>query len=144
MHFSSYTQKLESEIEELKRQLEHRDSLRLPAIFPARPDLPGSNDGVLTRGPGNDVDRRTDYDGLRLDQRGSITFHGPTSFFQRLPRGNVDGVMQPPPPGPQLPKIEVQQQRDPREQLVFAATQQRALETQAETPVQPSPSRNIH
>lgn len=120
----------------MKRQLDHRDSLRLPAIFPARPDLPGGDEGLFPRGPGNDVDRRTDYDGLRLDQRGSTTFHGPTSFFQRLPRGNVEGSIQPPAPGPQLPKIEMQQ-RDPREQLVFAATQQRALETQADTPVRP-------
>lgn len=96
-----------------------------PASGPLTPADPPSGSESTTA--------RSTFEGLKLDDKGSITFHGPTSFFQ-LPGDKRDEAGT----GKQSsidPRLDIGTQQ--RERLVNNAWQQRILENLADTPVRP-------
>jgi hypothetical protein len=130
----SYTQRLEQKVEQLERQLSRAQGSFHPATSPSAPlntspfTLPKSaakspqtltSDGLLGS-----------FKGLKTDDKGTITYHGATSFFQLLGantasassanEGSFDRTV--PSTGS-------------RERLVTNAWQQRILESQSEIPV---------
>lgn len=72
------------------------------------------------------------FEGLKLDDEGSITYHGATSFFQ-LP-SDVAHVESPPADNANSPEHDMEGEQR-RERLVYNAWQQRALETLSDIPV---------
>ncbi|RDA88325.1 hypothetical protein CP532_5545 [Ophiocordyceps camponoti-leonardi (nom. inval.)] len=115
----SYTQRLEERIKELEDQL--AGLARSPAptsnSSQASPPLAESHDS-----PSPGIARS--FRGLKIDDRGSITYHGTTSFFN-LPSDR-------PPASDLLAPAETDLRR--RERLVNNAWQQRALENMSEIP----------
>lgn len=118
----SYTQKLESRVEELER-------LVLQLQIPPAKEASGSPQ------PGSPKPRSglppVSFEGLKFDNQGSITYHGATSFFH-LPNAASDkpstGIVS------DDPSASLDGERI-RQKLVRNAWHQRALETFAETPV---------
>lgn len=121
----SYTQKLESRVEELER-------LVLQLQIPPAKEASGSPQ------PGSPKPRSglppVSFEGLKFDDQGSITYHGATSFFH-LPNAASD---KPSTVTVSDPSASLDGERI-RQRLVSNAWHQRALETFAETPVRSRP-----
>ncbi|OBT46304.1 hypothetical protein VE00_02727 [Pseudogymnoascus sp. WSF 3629] len=117
----SYTQKLESRVEELERLV---SQLQIPPAKEAsgspQPGSPKPRSGLPP----------VSFEGLKFDNQGSITYHGATSFFH-LPNAASDkpstGIVS------DDPSASLDGERI-RQKLVSNAWHQRALETFAETP----------
>jgi hypothetical protein len=126
----SYTQKLESRVEELERLV---SQLQIPPAKEAsgspQPGSPKPRSGLPP----------VSFEGLKFDNQGSITYHGATSFFH-LPNAASDkpstGIVS------DDPSASLDGERI-RQKLVSNAWHQRALETFAETPVRRYPIRYI-
>lgn len=125
-----YTHKLEKRIAELEAALNQHEL--------GRPSSPLIENNAQSTASSNSSSshqtaqkERTSFEGLKCDGMGTITFHGPTSFFQ-LPSHN--------PPDETLTQSSssedtAEARGDRRERLVANAWEQRVLETLAETPV---------
>lgn len=126
----SYTQRLERRIKDLEEQLAYLS--KSPSSAPV--SSPQSNSSA-TAGPSrerrlskvqDDSNISRSFSGLKVDDKGRITYHGATSFFQ-LPGDQ------------QSSRIETsaisETDREKRDRLVNNAWQQRALENLSETPV---------
>ncbi|KFZ07001.1 hypothetical protein V501_06851 [Pseudogymnoascus sp. VKM F-4519 (FW-2642)] len=117
----SYTQKLESRVEELERLV---SQLQIPPAKESsgspQPGSPKPRSGLPP----------VSFEGLKFDNQGSITYHGATSFFH-LPNAASDkpstGIVS------DDPSASLDGERI-RQKLVSNAWHQRALETFAETP----------
>lgn len=129
----SYTQRLEERIKELEDQLSKAQSQSQSPSQP-QPNLSeslgsSSHDGShLGRGESGEGLAGT-FRGLKLDERGVLTYHGATSFFH-LPSeyaGHESGA-----PSSLHPENPLSGRR---ERLVNNAWQQRALEDLSEIPV---------
>lgn len=85
-------------------------------------------------GPSDAVDESLagSFTGLKIDDKGVITYHGTTSFFQ-LPRETELNTT--PSSSSQSPPTFGEADLDRRERLVTNAWQQRALEGLSDTPV---------
>ncbi|KFX89561.1 hypothetical protein O988_08591 [Pseudogymnoascus sp. VKM F-3808] len=116
----SYTQKLESRVEELERLV---SQLQIPSAERAsgspQPGSPKPRSGLPP----------ASFEGLKFDGQGSITYHGATSFFH-LPNATSD---KPSTVTVTDPSASLDGERI-RQRLVSNAWHQRALETFAETP----------
>ncbi|KUI73066.1 Nitrogen assimilation transcription factor nirA [Cytospora mali] len=125
----SYTQRLEERIKELEDQLAKSQSQPASQQQSAPSDMLPSSSRDSSH-PGHEFGEGLagTFKGLKLDEKGVLTYHGATSFFH-LPSeyGRHDSEM----PGPNHPE-------DPlygkRERLVNNAWQQRALEDLSEIP----------
>ena len=117
----SYTQKLESRVEELEYLV---SQLQIPSPEGIDgPSQPGSPRPRSTKPSGS-------FEGLKIDDQGSITYHGATSFFH-LPTATLDKTSN-------ITASDKSASLDGerrRQRLVSNAWHQRALETFAETPV---------
>ncbi|KFY97135.1 hypothetical protein V498_02238 [Pseudogymnoascus sp. VKM F-4517 (FW-2822)] len=114
----SYTQKLESRVEELERLV---SQLQIPpAKEPSGSPQPGSPKPRSGLPP-------VSFEGLKFDGQGSITYHGATSFFH-LPTAGPDKPSTVSDPSASLDGERI------RQRLVNNAWHQRALETFADTP----------
>lgn len=127
----SYTQRLEERIKELEDQLV---KARTVAAAPAQDESPSGRTtsppptGVL-RGHESSEGLAGTFKGLKLDERGVLTYHGATSFFH-LPSDYMGSDSDlPVPPHPKHPL------NNRRERLVNNAWHQRALENLSEIPV---------
>ena len=132
----SYTQRLENRIKELEEQVASYAKSPIsthPSSSHSSPPSLSSYDAVTSapapapaaRLPTEEpVQRR--FRGMKLDDRGAITYHGATSFFHIPTERNTGG-------NKFLPLTEVNVQR--RERLVSNAWQQRAIENLSEIPV---------
>lgn len=125
----SYTQRLEERIKELEDQL--ANTAKSPASASASshssPPTANAHDGPSLGRPNVDEQGISrSFRGLKVDDRGGITYHGTTSFFNlpsdRLPAGSE-----------YLASTDTDVQR--RERLVNNAWQQRALENLSDIPV---------
>lgn len=130
----SYTQRLEERIKELEHQLSKAQppppppSSSQPQQISSGAAVLSSHDGsYLSREPGEGL--AGTFRGLKLDERGVLTYHGPTSFFH-LPSeyAGQEG-------GPQISAPSDGPLSRRRERLVNNAWQQRALEDLSEIPV---------
>ncbi|KAH6664986.1 fungal-specific transcription factor [Halenospora varia] len=126
-----YTQKLEGRIAELEAALRHHGGQTSLS-----PDVAGHVQSIAS-GESSSAKQAlqrqvigASFEGLKFDKEGSITFHGPTSFFQ-LPAHN--SFESPLARGPSS-TVTIEDGPDKRERLVANAWQQRLLETLAETP----------
>lgn len=127
----SYTQRLEERIKELEDQLAKARMLSAARTqdesSPGRTALP-SSEGVLHSHESSEGLAGT-FKGLKLDERGVLTYHGATSFFH-LPSDYTGSDSDlPASPHPEHPL------NGRRERLVNNAWQQRALENLSEIPV---------
>lgn len=129
----SYTQRLEERIKELEEQmnsvLNSRSSTSTTGSSHSSPSVVNSHDSNPQRRSSvyeNGVARN--FKGLKVDEKGDITYHGATSFFH-LPGDRdslaVESNVQPP--------EELDGSR--RERLVSNAWEQRALENLTDIPV---------
>lgn len=126
----SYTQRLEERIKELEDKLS-----RSQAQTSSQPQQHATDRPVSTSQDGSHLGQETGdglagtFRGLKLDERGVLTYHGATSFFH-LPSEYAGREID----APSSPHSE-----DPvngrRERLVHNAWQQRALEDLSEIPV---------
>lgn len=123
----SYTQTLENKVKEL------RDEVQTLQINQASmsDSQPRSRVPARTSPPSLGTELSCTFDGLKFDDKGGITYHGATSFFQlptsASPNGSSDAIQ---------PQATGQVEGgDRKERLVNNAWQQRALETLSETPV---------
>jgi hypothetical protein len=128
----TYTQKLESKVKELERLVsELRDAptsfIQNTSIEPPQPaqSSPKHDKRAVSKLAGN-------FEGLTLDDKGGITYHGATSFFQ-LPKPRAQDDK--PKSGPLDIPTDLDDRGSRRERLVNNAWQQRMLETSFETPV---------
>ena len=127
----TYTQTLENKVKELECLVsEIRDA---PASFIRNTSIEPLQSVQSSR----TSDRKTiskptgNFEGLTFDDKGRITYHGATSFFQ-LPTPNQDINSKSDPLG--IP-TGLDDRGSRRERLVNNAWQQRVLETSFETPV---------
>ncbi|KFY46759.1 hypothetical protein V494_00339 [Pseudogymnoascus sp. VKM F-4513 (FW-928)] len=118
----SYTQKLESRVEELERLVSQLQIPPAPSEGSGGSPQPGSPKPRSGLPP-------VSFQGLKIDDQGSITYHGATSFFH-LPNAGVDN---PSTPTVTDPSASLDGERI-RQKLVSNAWHQRALETFADTP----------
>lgn len=130
----SYTQRLEERIKELEHQLASSASSPVFASSSSRPSppAPDGHDGPWKRPSDQQLLARS-FHGLKIDEKGGITYHGTTSFFNlpsdRGPSAFTDQLAP--------PATDVQR----RERLVNNAWQQRALENMSKIPVSASANR---
>ncbi|OAA32330.1 hypothetical protein AAL_01662 [Moelleriella libera RCEF 2490] len=137
----SYTQRLEGRIKELENQvaqLSEKTSPAASAIPQSSPPPSASQEGASQRSR-----RATDENGvsgsfksLKIDDKGSITYHGATSFFNLPSDRNGSGFSD-------LAFLNPSSDADSqhRERLVSNAWHQRALENLSDIPVRlPPPS----
>ncbi|KAK1766916.1 nitrogen assimilation transcription factor nit-4 [Phialemonium atrogriseum] len=132
----SYTQRLERRVQELEQQLagiQSQGSYVRP-VAPAPAHLRKPSDAV-------DDGLAGSFTGLKLDDKGVITYHGTTSFFQ-LPSENEMSAT--PSSSSQSPPAIGDADLDRRERLVTNAWQQRALEDLSATPEPFQYLLNIH
>lgn len=124
----SYTQRLERRIQELEEQLAGVRDQGLQAP-PA-----GAHTNSSPTAPPDTVDDSLagSFTSLKIDDKGVITYHGATSFFQ-LPRETELNTT--PSSSSQSPPMSGETNLDRRERLVTNAWQQRALEGLSATPV---------
>ncbi|KAJ6438016.1 C6 transcription factor [Purpureocillium lavendulum] len=124
----SYTQRLEGRIKELEDRLANVSKSPVSAAAPSHssPPVIGAHNASRSPRTANEHGITRGFRGLKIDDRGGITYHGTTSFFNlpsdRLPVGsdymaNNDSNIQ------------------RRERLVNIAWQQRALENLSDIPV---------
>lgn len=125
----SYTQRLEERIKELEDQITKSQSQPTSQQGTPSERLPPSSHGSSQPGQEFGEGLAGTFKGLKLDEKGVLTYHGATSFFH-LPSeyGRHDGEL-PGPPHPEDPLY------GKRERLVNNAWQQRALEDLSEIPV---------
>lgn len=126
----SYTQRLEERIKELEGQLSksqsqatsqaQQNATEHPVSKPHDGSHPGHEPGDGLAGT---------FRGLKLDERGVLTYHGATSFFHLPSEYAGQEVDAPSSPHPDDPV------NGRRERLVNNAWQQRALEDLSEIPV---------
>ncbi|KUJ11035.1 C6 transcription factor [Mollisia scopiformis] len=123
----SYTERLENKVKDLEARLSQFQQLdskqngtkdSLSSLHPWSPDEKSSSDRAET------------FKGLKVDDKGAITYHGTTSFFQ-LPTSTDNGPFD----SASSDKSDLTAESiGRRERLVRNAWEQRALETLAETP----------
>ncbi|PHH92546.1 hypothetical protein CDD83_6944 [Cordyceps sp. RAO-2017] len=126
----SYTQRLEERIKELEDQLAstaHSPAFASSSSQPSPPTHDASECAAKRRSnPSDQQAMSRSFRGLKIDDKGGITYHGTTSFFNlpsdRFPAGCPD----------MLAPTDTDVQR--RERLVHNAWQQRALENMSEIP----------
>lgn len=127
----TYTERLENQVKELKLLI---SQLQSPSTVPTL-EAPGPSHPALQSPPTpSEVSKIAgSFEGLKFDDKGAITYHGATSFFQLLktpttqeqyPNGSPWGV-----------PTDLDDMGLRRERLVNNAWQQRALESVSETPV---------
>ncbi|KAF6829546.1 C6 transcription factor [Colletotrichum musicola] len=132
----SYTSRLEQRIKDLESQLAAaRAHVHAPGPSePSRTSSPSLGPSTAGQSPMTDSHHAESQDdesvsesfkGLKVDDRGGITYHGATSFFQ-LPNDR--------PLGSRDPAASSEQAVQRRERLVANAWQQRALENMSEIP----------
>jgi hypothetical protein len=128
----TYTETLEDKVKELERLVsELRGSptsfIQNTSIEPPQSaqSSPTSDKKAISKLAGN-------FEGLTFDDKGRITYHGATSFFQ-LPRPTA--LDDNPKSGPLNIPTGLDDRGSRRERLVNNAWQQRVLETSFETPV---------
>lgn len=132
----SYTQRLENRIKELEEQVAASSKSPIsthPSSSHSSPPSFNSHDAGPSSRPGQPEDQAVHrrFRGLKLDDRGGITYHGATSFFHLPSDRNTRNVNT---GGNKfLPLTEVDVHR--RERLVNHAWQQRALENLSDIPV---------
>ncbi|CZR54053.1 related to pathway-specific regulatory protein nit-4 [Phialocephala subalpina] len=127
----SYTERLESRVKELEHQLSQFQESRQSSENASNGTKDEASPApVASPDESTSSDRTRAFKGLRIDDRGAITYHGTTSFFQ-LPTPSQDSSAE----------VAVSETSDPssesmgrRERLVKNAWEQRVLETSAETP----------
>lgn len=134
----SYTQRLEERIKELETQLSKAQALADTQSQPPSSSQQGperqttSSRDAPHSGPESSEGLAGTFKGLKLDEKGVLTYHGATSFFH-LPSESTAGGQQSGalahPPYPEDPLS------GRRERLVNNAWQQRALEDLSEIPV---------
>ena len=141
----SYTQRLEERVRELEALVEGlkaRDDhgggdLELKRESSGRSDFDAAEIGISRDDGGVSPDERSrgpplsagGFDGLKRDEKGGITYHGATSFFQLpAPASFGDG-------GLRLDSELAGWGGERKDRLVSNAWQQRAMETFSETPV---------
>lgn len=127
----SYTQRLEERIKELEDQLANSAQSPVFASSSSQPSPPvhDAHDGPSKRSSDQQCISRS-FRGLKIDDKGGITYHGTTSFFN-LPSDRAPAVV-----ADRLAPTDTDVQR--RERLVNNAWQQRALENMSDIPVSPS------
>ncbi|KAH6645084.1 fungal-specific transcription factor domain-containing protein [Truncatella angustata] len=124
----SYTQRLEKRIVELEKTLSARpDDNGQPSLAPISADNQASNQQ-------NPKQPSQPLNGLKVDNSGGITYHGPTSFFN-LPRNPATTASD-------VSLDEGNAQR--RERLVVNAWQERSFENLSSTPAPFHHLLNIH
>uniref|UniRef100_A0A0L0NAC4 Nitrogen assimilation transcription factor nit-4 n=1 Tax=Tolypocladium ophioglossoides (strain CBS 100239) TaxID=1163406 RepID=A0A0L0NAC4_TOLOC len=124
----SYTQRLEERIKELEDQLANaaKSPTSAPASSHSSPPAANAHDGPSQARPNaGEQSISRSFRGLKVDDKGGITYHGTTSFFNlpsdRLPAGSE-----------YLAPTDTDLHR--RERLVNNAWQQRALENLSDIP----------
>jgi hypothetical protein len=132
----SYTQTLENRVKELEllvsdlRNTSVTSSLKDSIEFDQSPQISPIPDKTTISKPVSQPPQN--FEGLKLDDKGGITYHGATSFFQ-LPTPSAQDE------SPNSDPLEIaaglEDGGSRRERLVNNAWQQRALETLSETPV---------
>ncbi|EQK99446.1 Zn(2)-C6 fungal-type DNA-binding domain protein [Ophiocordyceps sinensis CO18] len=123
----SYTQRLEERIKELEDQLANSAQSPVFASSSSQPSPPvhDAHDGPSKRSSDQQCISRS-FRGLKIDDKGGITYHGTTSFFN-LPSDRAPAVV-----ADRLAPTDTDVQR--RERLVNNAWQQRALENMSDIP----------
>jgi hypothetical protein len=127
----TYTQTLENRVKELEvlvSELRSASDSSLKTSIASSQALqssPTPDEVTISKLVGN-------FEGLKFDNKGAITYHGATSFFQLpTPTSQDDNSLSSP--------LDIPTEHDDggsrRERLVNNAWQQRALETLSETPV---------
>ncbi|KAK7943933.1 uncharacterized protein PG986_013046 [Apiospora aurea] len=126
----SYTERLEQRIKELESEVQRLKGAHGSEAEAQTPETPedASVSDSTSRQPTEQLKQRLSgsYDGLKVDEKGVITYHGATSFFQAI-SGN-------PPKGPENEEQDEAgssrsaQDMDRRQRLVNNAWHQRALE----------------
>ncbi|KAL2759778.1 hypothetical protein ACRALDRAFT_2023901 [Sodiomyces alcalophilus JCM 7366] len=131
----SYTSRLEQRIKDLEAQLAMAKSDipgpadRFRQMSPSTSRSHSLTPDPLVLEPGYEDFVSESFQGLTVDEKGSITYHGATSFFQ-LPDDRPPGFR-----GLASSSSEASQRR---ERLVANAWQQRALENSSDIPVSPT------
>ena len=127
----SYTQRLEERIKDLEEQV---SKAQAQAQAPPQPQR-GLSEGALSSSHDSSlVSHESEglagtFKGLKLDEKGVITYHGATSFFHLPSEYGRQSNDAPSPSNPEDPLY------GKRERLVNNAWQQRALEDLSEIPV---------
>ncbi|KAM5355282.1 hypothetical protein ACJ41O_001928 [Fusarium nematophilum] len=120
----SYTQRLEERIKELEDQLAAVKSP--PSIAASNHSSPGMFNGHDPSRYGDELGMTRSFMGLKIDDKGGITYHGPTSLFH-LPsdreKHKPDSISS------------VDSDAHRRERLVSNAWHQRAMENLSDIPV---------
>lgn len=127
----TYTERLENQVKELKSLISQLQSQSTGSTLEA----PGLSHPALQNPPtpGEVSKIEGSFEGLKFDDKGAITYHGATSFFQllRMPATQEQN--------PNSSSWEIPSYLDDgglrRKRLVNNAWQQRALETMSKTPV---------
>lgn len=131
----SYTSRLEQRIKELEAELATLKSSipgsadRFRQMSPSTSRSHSLTPDPLVLEPGYEDFVSESFQGLTVDEKGSITYHGATSFFQ-LPDDRPPGFR-----GLASSPDELMQRR---KRLVANAWQQRALENLSDIPVSPT------
>ena len=129
----SYTQKLENKVNELEHLVSELQKLPVGSIQKTSlSPRHGMLQNISTPGESTIPELSGTFEGLKFDDKGGVTYHGATSFFQ-LPTPTTQEDH------PRSIPWEIlggPDEGNPRKQrLVNNAWQQRALETLSETPV---------
>lgn len=125
----SYTQRLEERIKELEEQLARSQSTTPSQQVTPSDRLPSSSRDSSQPGHEFGEGLAGTFKGLKLDEKGVLTYHGATSFFHLPSEYGRHDSDTPGPPHPEDPLY------GKRERLVNNAWQQRALEDLSEIPV---------
>ncbi|KAH8895687.1 fungal-specific transcription factor domain-containing protein [Thozetella sp. PMI_491] len=133
----SYTQRLENRIKELEKQLAAAKGDEGQVKAKASPSVGSPDASSSPSRPAQSPDPSAEealagsFSGMKIDDKGVITYHGNTSFFQ-LPNDHVSAfqsLMEEP-----APMLSGDPDEERRERLVSNAWQQRALEDMVGTP----------
>lgn len=124
----SYTQRLERRIQELEQQL---TGFQAPHV--AGPSSITSAPSPYSHRSSDAIDDgiTSGFRGLKLDDKGVITYHGAASFFQLAGEGEINSISS---GSSQSPPASVDVDLDRRDRLVTNAWQQRALENLSAIP----------
>lgn len=122
----SYTQKLESRVRELERRLQISSQSRTSDV-----GSPMSQTSSRTTSPPRQTNASATFQGLKMDNKGGITYHGATSLFN-LPNSNSTSSIAAITSAIADPIAETERRK---ERLVESAWQQRELENFSEIPV---------
>ncbi|KAH0489204.1 hypothetical protein TgHK011_009645 [Trichoderma gracile] len=141
----SYTQRLEDRIKELEEQLAKVTAATPPPAAAGSKSPPSSHPSPTTLG-GAQQDTRQQIDdsisrsfrGLKIDEKGGVTYHGTTSFFN-LPSDHSSAAVT---ADMHATATDIESQR--RERLVSNAWQQRILEESSGVPEPFQTLLNVH